>query len=312
MGGFSLRPSALSLPCKSHLQANLYMITDNNTTDLEQANNNYRTLHPEVTMESESAAPQLQMYKAGQDAAEQALCPRCGAAMDADADYCESCHNYVKEDVCSFCGAHVSVNAAFCPECGNPKVGIVCPVCRAMNEFAFCKQCGAPLTSEAKAMVDELRQSPLYAEMMGHAHELTELDKVLPYTSEADFEKEQATEDLRIRVLTLLAKDSGVESPAIEKHKSRRMPSEELEARKAEIKEKLSALLDKISQKQMDSPVKARNYAMACKPVGVRVAWKCNYKNAMHSSPCGCAKPQLGGKWIVLGKNGGELIKDDN
>ena len=36
-----------------------------------------------------------------------------------------------------------------------------------------------------------------------------------------------------------------------------------------------------------------------------------NYKNAMHSSPCGCAKPHLGGKWIILDKNNIGKIKDD-
>ena len=73
----------------------------------------------------------------------------------------------------------------------------------------------------------------------------------------------------------------------------------------------LSAILDKLAVPPSPSPVKARNYAMACKPSGVRLAWMCNYKHAMHSSPCGCAKPHLGGKWIVLGKNSTAEIKDD-
>ena len=50
---------------------------------------------------------------------------------------------------------------------------------------------------------------------------------------------------------------------------------------------------------------------MATKPAGIRLAWICNYKNAMHSSPCGCAKPHLGGKWIILDKNNIGKIKDD-
>jgi hypothetical protein len=50
---------------------------------------------------------------------------------------------------------------------------------------------------------------------------------------------------------------------------------------------------------------------MACRPQGVRLAWECNFKHALHSSPCGCAKPQLGGKWIILGKDIKKEIKDD-
>jgi hypothetical protein len=61
----------------------------------------------------------------------------------------------------------------------------------------------------------------------------------------------------------------------------------------------------------MPSPAKVRNFAMAQKPVGVRLGWQCNYKHALHSSPCGCAKPQLGGKWVILGHNSNQVIKDD-
>ena len=73
----------------------------------------------------------------------------------------------------------------------------------------------------------------------------------------------------------------------------------------------LSAILDKLAVPACPSPAKARNFAMASKPVGVRLAWVCNYKHAMHSSPCGCAKPQMGGKWVVLGSNSNVEIKDD-
>ena len=86
---------------------------------------------------------------------------------------------------------------------------------------------------------------------------------------------------------------------------------EELEEQKAVKVKMLSAILDKLAVPPSASPVKARNFAMACKPVGVRLAWVCNFKHAMHSSPCGCAKPHLGGKWVVLGKNSSAEIKDD-
>jgi hypothetical protein len=89
------------------------------------------------------------------------------------------------------------------------------------------------------------------------------------------------------------------------------MTKEELEEQKAVKIKMLSAILDKLAVPAGPSPAKARNYAMASKPVGVRLAWVCNYKHAMHSSPCGCAKPQMGGKWVVLGKNSNAEIKDD-
>ena len=238
-------------------------------------------------------------------------CPNCGSEIDLDADFCEVCHHYIKSDTCSFCGAHLSGGDAYCPECGNPRGGIVCPTCNTLNDFAFCKQCGSPLTDEAKAMVAELRQRPDYMELVAVAAELSELDKQLPYTSERDVVRDQVNQQLRERVLTLLAKDKGFANPVILPRPSKRMSKEELARLKEEKMARLSDILDSMAVPTMPSPVKARNYAMAQKPAGVRLAWVCNYKKAMHSSPCGCAKPHLGGKWVILGKNSKHEIKDD-
>ena len=211
-------------------------------------------------------------------------CPHCGAEMDPDADYCEVCHHYIRKDICSYCGAHLTGNEAYCPECGSPRGGLVCPTCHTLNDFAFCKKCGTALTDEARMLVKELQR---------------------------DILREQANNKLRERVLTLLAKDEGIENPVITKPESTRMTKEELEEKKAAKVRMLSAILDKLAVPAGASPAKARNYAMASKPVGVRLAWVCNYKHAMHSSPCGCAKPQMGGKWVVLGKSSNAEIKDD-
>ena len=241
----------------------------------------------------------------------QATCPYCGAEVDVDADFCETCHHYIKKDVCSYCGAHLSGNEAYCPECGSPRGGLVCPTCHTLNDFAFCKQCGTALTEEAKMMVKELHKNPEYQELLEIVQDFSKLENALPYNSERDIVKEQMNSKLRERVLTLLAKDEGVEYPVIPKIESKRMTKEELDEQKAIKLKMLSAILDKLAVPSMPSPVKARNFAMASKPAGVRLAWVCNFKHAMHSSPCGCAKPHLGGKWIVLGKNNSAEIKDD-
>lgn len=239
-------------------------------------------------------------------------CPNCGAEIDPDADYCETCHRYVRTEVCSFCGSHLGGNEAYCPECGSPRGGIVCPVCRTLNNFAFCKQCGTALTQEAKQLVKELQANPDYKELIDVVSEYTKLDDILPYNSERDVVREQMNAQLRERVLKLLARDKGIANPDIPLTASQRMTKEELAEKKAEKVRLLSAILDKLAVPESASPVMARNYAMASKPVGIRLAWVCNYKHAMHSSPCGCAKPQLGGKWVILGKNTKAEIKDDN
>lgn len=238
-------------------------------------------------------------------------CPNCGSEMDADADFCESCHHYVRHDVCSFCGARLSDQDAFCPECGSPRGGIVCPTCHTLNEFSFCRQCGRPLTENVAHLVEELKQQPDYQELAQLASELDQLQMHLPFEDESDQAAARQCADLRQRVLRLLAQDAGVSSVVIPPVESKRMTKKELDDRRRQLNDKITALLDKMAQPPQPHPAAVRNYAMAQKPLGVRLAWRCNYKQAMHSSPCGCAKPQMGGKWIVLGAGTRQEIKDD-
>ena len=237
-------------------------------------------------------------------------CPNCGAELDPDADFCEVCHHYIRTDICSFCGSRLSGYEAFCPECGSPRGGIVCPVCHTLNDFSFCKQCGTALTDEARKLLAELQMTPEYKEMQALAKELQELDMQLPYANEKDQIREQLNNKLRERVLTLLAQDKGFTATVVEKP-SKRIPKAELDRKKNDHLNRLAELLEKMAQVPQPQAAKVRNYAMACKPQGVRLAWECNFKHALHSSPCGCAKPQMGGKWIVLGKNSRQEIKDD-
>ena len=238
-------------------------------------------------------------------------CPHCGSPIDADADFCEVCHHYVRQDVCSFCGASLSPQDAFCPDCGSPRGGLVCPTCRTLNDFAFCKQCGTPLTEEARQLVLELKKQPEYQELVMVAREYNELSMQLPYSSQRDEVKDRDSLLLRERVLKLLAQDKGVPNPIIPRPEKKRVSKDVLDAQKEEKLAKLTELLNRMAMPPMPSPAKARNYAMAQKPAGVRLAWVCNWKHAMHSSPCGCAKPQLGGQWVILGRGSKQEIKDD-
>ena len=238
-------------------------------------------------------------------------CPNCGAELDPDADFCESCRRYIRQDVCSFCGASLSGNDAFCPECGSPRGGIICPVCHTLNDFSFCKQCGTPLTEEARQLMVQIHELPEFKELQQLATDLQQLEQSIPYSSERDILKDQRNIKLRERVLSLLAQDRGVSNPVIPDAENKRLSKEDYDAKKKERLEKIAALLDKMVQVPQPKPAQVRNYAMACRPYGVRLAWECNYKHALHSSPCGCAKPQLGGKWIILGKDVKKVIKDD-
>lgn len=240
-----------------------------------------------------------------------ATCPNCGAEVDADADFCETCRHYIRKDVCSFCGAHLMGSEAFCPECGSPRGGIVCPVCRTLNDFSFCKQCGTALTEEARQLREKVLEMPEYKQMQKLADELQKLEMQIPYTTEKDKERDRQSQELRQRVLMLLAQDRGLDRVDVNVADHKRMSKEEYDKKKQERMDMLSRLLDQMAQTPQSKPAQVRNYAMACKPQGVRLAWECNFKHALHSSPCGCAKPQMGGKWIILGKGTRKEIKDD-
>ena len=238
-------------------------------------------------------------------------CPNCGSDMDADSDFCEVCRHYIRRDVCSFCGAKLGDNDGYCPECGSPRGGIVCPTCHTLNDFSFCKQCGQPLTEEAHKLLIKVRESPEYRAVAALAREYDDLLMELPFETERDMERDEASRQLRERVLKLLAEDLGKTDQEIPAPPKKRLSKKELEERKQRKMEQLTELLDRMAMPPNPSPTKVRNYAMAQKPMGVRLAWQCNYKHALHSGPCGCAKPQMGGKWIVLGKNSRKEIKDD-
>ena len=239
------------------------------------------------------------------------VCPNCGSEIDPDADFCEACHHYIRTDVCSFCGASFSEMDAYCPECGQPRGGIVCPACHTLNDFSFCKQCGRPLTEQAKEMLAQVRQMPEYKTLVALAQEYDELQMQLPYETEQDKERDNELQDLRRRVLTLLAEDAN-DFPEVKPiPKRKRVTKEELEESKSRKLDQIAELLSRLAIPADTSPARVRNYAMAQKPSGVRLAWVCNYKQALHSSPCGCAKPHMGGKWVILGHNSTQEIKDD-
>lgn len=104
-------------------------------------------------------------------------------------------------------------------------------------------------------------------------------------------------EELCNRVRNILGGNSSTHPEATRPQQD---SSEEIAERIIEKRKELQELLDAASTPPQEDPIAARNYLMARKPASVRIGWKCNFKQAIHSSPCGCACPQLGGKWIVL------------
>lgn len=230
-------------------------------------------------------------------AIESGKCPSCGSPLPAGADFCEKCKSYVAKDKCSFCGALMSPEDAFCPECGAPRQGIVCPVCHAHNKFSFCSVCGTPLTEMASKQLSLIQQEPQYARMNRIASDLRKLLHVIPVTTPGQIEKEKRNEELRNRILALLNQKPSVLHNNVPGAGLDKLALKELIARK---RKELQEILEETKVQPQESPVMARNYAMAHRPMGSSLGWKCNFKHAIHTGPFGCACPQMGGKWIVL------------
>lgn len=230
-------------------------------------------------------------------AIESGKCPSCGSPLPAGADFCEKCKSYVAKDKCSFCGVSMSPEDAFCPECGAPRQGIVCPVCHTHNMFSFCSVCGTPLTEMASRQMSLVQQEPHYARMNQISSDLRKLLHVIPVTTSGQVEKEKRNEDLRNRILSLLNQKSSVLHNNVPGAGLDKLALKDLIALK---RKELQEILEETKVQPQASPAMARNYAMAHRPVGSSLGWKCNFKHAIHTGPFGCACPQMGGKWVVL------------
>lgn len=224
-------------------------------------------------------------------------CPGCGAPLDPDVDYCEQCGTHIIGNKCPFCGETMSTNDFYCPECGAPKGGIVCPTCHQSSTFGFCPGCGTPLTESAQRELEKVRNQPIYTEMEHLMHEYEELERVIPINTEQQVEREKRNQDLRRRVLELL--NQGVTMARSKEIYGAGLTSESLSVLIEQKRKELQEILSRMEMPRQQNAAKARNYAMACKPSSGHLGWKCNYKQAIHNSPCECAYPHLGGKWIV-------------
>ena len=94
---------------------------------------------------------------------------------------------------------------------------------------------------------------------------------MIPLLSERDKVRDQLSRKLRERVLTLLAHDRGVAQPVIEE-KEPSVEKKDLDAQKEARLKRLAEILEQKAQKPEPKPANVRNYAMACKPQGVRLA----------------------------------------
>jgi len=259
-------------------------------------------------------------------------CPHCGAATHPGADICENCGKWLLTGRCNFCYAPVEPGQKFCGNCGNPPEGIVCPHCGKLSHFDFCPNCQTPLTEQATATIELVRNST-------EIQDLLRMRESLPPTPDAPVSEsstEQSQESSSEKFARYLAKvekqqkdESGADvakeideqqakSTFEEKstfgdvsknidNAARAQTEAEEQLLEKQQEEKAKELLQKLREKQFKDNQEARRFYGALEVVlpvlvqkkkTVKIGWQCNAFGVIHQQPQECAKAESGGIWL--------------
>lgn len=266
----------------------------------------------------------LYCQECGASLASTSHCPKCNAKTIPQADICESCGAWLLEDSCKFCYGKITPEDKYCPECGNPAGGITCPKCGLLSNFDFCSNCNTPLTSLADEQLLKLQADPEQVQMQKLCKEIqqaeSEMKELGALAAEQPQLQSKEEEERELRRAMLRNIDSYIktvdpkrreESKLQPPQKTSPSPKESLRDslktaqdtanRKNEIEKKKREAAEKL--KGADSikfpdPQNARRFFSATKPA-LPCRWHCNFADYIHPDPSNCARPDLGGRWII-------------
>ncbi|MFH0736880.1 MAG: zinc ribbon domain-containing protein [bacterium] len=264
------------------------------------------------------------------------MCPVCKAEVYLGADICEVCGAWLLEGKCKFCYAEITENEKYCSECGNPTDGIVCPNCGTNNIFDFCKKCNTPLTEAAHKELEKVKANPFFQNIFKLNQELQNLSKdeineieIKNQINEAErkiaeeqkkideAEKKEKQIEKMLRLEQFLNKSSQTEQKAtrLEQKPQKSFISEEHIKQLERVKQNLAgyehrkvnkenkqrdiqAQLNQMAQLTFSTGQEARRFFDASRPSSSYV-WECNFVHYVHPKPSDCARPELGGKWVI-------------
>jgi len=246
-------------------------------------------------------------------------CPNCNALTYPGADICEACGEWLLPGKCRFCYSSIKPDDAFCPECGNPAMGIICPKCGTKNFFDFCKKCNTPLSESAQNAIRAAQQNRVLQDFLRLQFEAEKIKAEIeknsplpePIKTPEQLKAEQEKAEKRailLQIQALKEQNSTKKEVPTPAAKPKPLFSEEdkkrLDAainRKKELEQKQQELINKLSSAQnqtFETPQQARCFYNANKPAS-NLMWECNYVHYVHPGPHDCARPDLGGKWII-------------
>jgi len=243
-------------------------------------------------------------------------CPACGNAVRVSADICEQCGHWLKTGNCCFCYSEVKPGQKFCRECGNPPLGINCPNCQTFSHFDFCHACNTPLSKRAKPFLEQMKQSPAFAELIALSKQMeqktespaadknaseiqTTIDQLKRYLQqfETPADKKQ-TQDFSFTTENIDATD------ALKKATAEQTILQQKDNTEAE--QELMKKIALLQQQTFTDNQSARLFYTAIKiliPEMVKTkekritGWLCNFAGVIHAAPHECSEPNLGGEW---------------
>lgn len=250
-------------------------------------------------------------YREEQDSGCQ--CPSCGNAVRTSADICEQCGHWLKEGNCCFCYSEVKPGQKFCRECGNPPLGINCPNCQTFSHFDFCHNCNTPLSKRAKPFLEQMKQSPAFAELIALSREIDQNE-----TSDKKSTEIQGSIDQLKQYLQQFEKTTDKKQTPEFSFESENIDATEA-LKKASMQEKIPQKLDNsaaeqelmkkialLQQQTFTDNQSARLFYTSIKiliPEMVKTkekrltGWLCNFAGVIHAAPHECSEPNLGGEW---------------
>lgn len=253
------------------------------------------------------------------------ICPHCEKSVEPGFAICPHCGRSLIPDKCSFCGAPMKPGAKFCSKCGQNRNGVVCPQCHTLNARNFCRKCNFPLTPNGQLALEAAKSDPRFKAVQAYAEELAELhERIVELRHGGPSAKPQELSEADKALLDeyaqlLQAIGSGSLQPKASRKKSK--PAEAPQPEYADTTVSLDEIMEAYRQKAEEmnralaemvppvdfTPEQQRDYFAARKIASVKTQydmsdysptmWKCNFCGALHHTPSGCARPELGGTW---------------
>ncbi len=251
-------------------------------------------------------------------------CGFCGESLSETDAFCPECGSPTAGIKCPNCGTHN--HSSFCTHCFTPLNDIArFELEKARSEPAYQQMLKvSDEINELQQLINELNTSesqdqPIFTEPTlptpnvpvktakqiereKKNEEFMRMYESMMQNSKIDTNTTSSTSIPQIipEVVTTITSPVTSGAPETSGIKRRKETKTELELLLKQKKQEAQKILDNMCPVDTLNPQMIRNYYMARKPPVSEAVWKCIYSHYYHPNPSHCAKPFLGGKWVVV------------